>query len=278
MQLFHDEEQGVLSIAGADRFRFLQGLITQDISLLESKQKDVIYTAMLSPQGRYLFDFFIFSNQDTLYIIGYNLDSLLKKLLPYKLRLDVQIHMLEDWKVFGDLDVEEKQIENTFSFTDPRLGNLCHWYITLDNLPTSVDKEEYVLRCYELGVPNTHDLTQDKSIILEWNFEELNGISFKKGCYMGQELMSRTKHVGEVRKRIFALELGEEFDPSKVIGEEVLMGGQQIGTVQAFFKNKGLAMIRLEKLNNINNKNNIPVIVSGVEGVINFFGYMRNEG
>lgn len=277
MSLFQDKELSVLAIEGVDRFKLLQGLITQDVAPLEAKQKKVIYTAMLSPQGRYLFDFFVLSHEDTLFVVGYNVLQLYTKLLTYQLRLDVQLNMIEAWKVYGDLN-SDALLADSLSFQDPRLDGLCHWYITPHDLPTTVDKEAYILRCYNLGVPNTYDLTQDKSIILEWNFEELNGISFKKGCYMGQELMSRTKHVGKIRKRIFSLVLDAEVDPKRIIGEDVMFDDETIGNVLSFLKNKGLAMIRVEKLNNINNKNNLPVAVLGIKGIIKFSGCTRNEG
>ena len=135
-------------------------------------------------------------------------------------------------------------------------------------MPTSCKIDEYIDRCFEFGIANSLDLEKNKTIILEWNFEELNGISFKKGCYMGQELMSRTKHVGEVRKKIFPFESTEDLSAIP-LESEVMVNEEKVGVVKAVFGNRALVMLRLEKLRDLGHIESLHAKIQGIEGTVN---------
>ena len=198
-----------LNIQGPDRYDFLQGLITQDIALLH--KQPAIYTAMLSSQGRCMYDFFIVNRDDTLLI---DIDSLrvqdLKKaLLVYKLRSDVTLtdvsHLNYGAAFIGDETVLDNDLQD-YSYTDPRSLQLGVRLIVPQAMTLTFD---YATTTYNhhrlaLGIPDgVQDMVQGKSIPLEFGLDELNAVSWTKGCYLGQELTARTKHVGVVRKHIF---------------------------------------------------------------------------
>lgn len=242
--MFVDPNRKVFYISGADRYRFLNGLITQDISVLEKGQQLAIYTALLTPNGRYQFDFFVVAVDQKLAVIAEDAEGLLKRLQPYKLRLDVQFQAAsESAKVYGCYDVPAE--ESCVSFKDPRCEDLGYWVISDSPLSLTETYEQYRHLCLGLGIPDSQDFEKDRSIILEWGFEDLNGISFSKGCYMGQELMSRTKHVGQIRKRLLPLQFDEVHGQVNV-GDAVLYQGQDVGDVKAVQGCLALAMLRLD--------------------------------
>jgi tRNA-modifying protein YgfZ len=244
--MFLDLNRKVFYISGADRFRFLNGLITQDISLLEKGQMPAIYTALLTPNGRYQFDFFVVVMGESLAVIAHDSEGLLKRIQPYKLRLDVQFQTASDTtRVYGSFELPKGGA--SVSFKDPRCDDLGYWLISEESLPLTEDYAQYRHRCMGLGIPDSQDFEKDRSIILEWGFEELHGISFSKGCYMGQELMSRTKHVGQIRKRVLPLQFDEVHGPIQV-GDAVLYQGQEVGEIKAVHGYLALAMLRLDMI------------------------------
>ncbi len=262
--MFLDESKGVLKVSGEDRCRFLQGLITNDISSLKN-DTDAIYTAILSPKGRYLYDFFIVTSGEDMYIVGQNTQAIYTKIKPYKLRLDVHLELFDAYKVYGQLD--EKLSKTSIAFQDPRHIDLPMWLLSEAVLNADTNISEYHQRRFDFVVPESADLEHDKSIILEWGFERLNGISFTKGCYMGQELMSRTKHLGEIRKRLMLLRFSQDEGNSMAeVGGEVVFDGHSVGSVKAVHKQMAMALIRVDKLSK--NHNLVPVSVGDISAVI----------
>lgn len=244
--MFIDPNRKVFYISGTDRFRFFNGLITQDISVLEKGQIPAIYTALLTPNGRYQFDFFVVAMDQALAVVSNDAEALLKRIQPYKLRLDVELQAASDSvKVYGSLVLPKEDVQ--LSFKDPRCQNLGYWVVSKDPLSLTEDYTQYRHRCLGLGIPDSQDLEKDRSIILEWGFEELNGMSFTKGCYMGQELMSRTKHVGQIRKRVLPLQFDEVHGQVQV-GDKVMYQGQEIGDIKAVHDYLALAMLRLDMI------------------------------
>ena len=205
-----------LSIEGEDSSEFLQNLITNDINKC-SKDK-ILYSCLLSPQGKFLSDFFIFK-KDERYLIethSFFFEKLLKKLNMYKLRSKVhvnEVNNLHSYSVFGDL----KKDQDTFILNiDPRNKNIGIKLIHLKKNPKILDhlneinEEKYHEILIQNIVPLSHyDLEGNKSLLLENNFENLNSISWDKGCYVGQELTARMKYRALLKKRIYSLAVKE---------------------------------------------------------------------
>lgn len=261
--MFLDDSRGVIKVSGGDKLRFLQGLITNDLGRLE-KNDDAIYTALLSPKGRYLFDFFVVKQDEDLYLVGQKITDLYTKIKPYKLRLDVQLDILESLKVYGVFE-DGFSVENEVVFRDPRHPKMPCWILSEYRSDTARIAQEYHRRRFEYTIPEGHELEVDKSIILEWGFERLNGISFTKGCYMGQELMSRTKHVGEIRKQLMTIKFSQELSP-QFVDQDVLMQGQPVGSIKAVFEDSAMAMVRLTLLPQ--DLTDSHVAVDGLEGTL----------
>lgn len=232
-------QRAVLEISGEDKSAFLQGLITNDIHLVTTEK--AIYATLLTPQGRYLFDFFIIEKGDS-YLLDYEAsrrEELIKKLSLYKLRSRITLTPRPDFHVYA---VWGEPLPGSFS--DPRLPELGNRF--LGNIQDNTSVEDYDLHRIKLGVPEGGcELTPEKSIILEFGLDELNAISWTKGCYVGQELTARTKHMGELRKRLFPVEiLGE----THLLGTEVLQGEESVGVLLTHQKSFGLALLRVEAL------------------------------
>jgi len=202
MSIFFLEYRAVLKLTGKDRHAFIQGLITQDIMLLD--QQPFLYSLLLSPQGKFQYDMFLFRADEALYIDTDRVDDLRTHLNRFKLRSDVQIETT-DLSVYASL-AEIPHLGEDFIFKDPRhtdMGFRFYSYTALDGL---ISLAEYDRHRISLTVPDgIRDMIVDKSIPLEWNMDKLNAISWDKGCYIGQELTSRTKHLGLIKKRVATL-------------------------------------------------------------------------
>jgi folate-binding protein YgfZ len=261
--MFLDSKRQVFQITGKDRYRFLQGLITQDINILEKGLSKAIYTALLTPTGRYQFDFFIVNANESLYLVSTVVEALLERIQPYKLRLDVQLIPLSDtYKVYGSFQAFSTEL----SFQDPRHSALGYWLISDQPLVADRTYQEYIHHRFHLGIPEGEDFEIDRSIILEWGLEELNGISFTKGCYMGQELMSRTKHLGQIRKRILPLQF-DDIHGDITVGDKITYNGTEIGNIKAVHNYLALGLIRIDMIS-IREEATVPVSVNDDKAII----------
>ncbi len=195
-------DRAAIKITGNDRSSFLQGLITQDIDLLQSH--DLIYSCLLTPNGKFLFDFFIFRHDDHLMIDcegGERAESLLKRLAMFKLRSDVALELeptFDVWQVFNG-DYETK-------YGDPRFDGYRVYSKPHDaNEVNFNDWDEYRIR---REIPDgSRDMIPEKSFLHESHVILDNAVSFTKGCYMGQELVSRMHHRGLVKKQLRCMAL-----------------------------------------------------------------------
>ena len=227
------EDRGILFIQGSDTKEFLQNLITNDINKVD--EANSCFSSLLTPQGKYLFDFLVVEHKKGYFIDceKKQIEELFKQLNIYKLRSDIEILNLSNefvvaafsYEKFISFDEAKDLPGNTFKygedpvFLDPRhkkLGgrliiNLEKLYLSLKKLDLkSTNPEEYYKLSYELGIPqkNTEKL-RNKLFGIECNFEELNGIDFKKGCYIGQEITSRIKLRNKLSKRLLPIKLIE---------------------------------------------------------------------
>lgn len=220
-------DRALIEISGKDRKQFIQGLITNDINQLN--QQPLIYAAMLTPNGRFLYDFFIFESADSLMIDCFKerAEEIIRKLSFYKLRSDVVISAAADYQI-GQI-FERNNAEKIFP--DPRRRELGY-RIYGKNLVASEAESVYHQKRIMLKVAESeHDLTYEKSIILEYGFDDLNAIDYKKGCYLGQELIARTHHSGQIRKKLVALKISAGESLKK--GTELLLKPVNSNTADA---------------------------------------------
>ena len=246
------EDRGILFIQGTDTKEFLQNLITNDINKVD--EANSCFASLLTPQGKYLFDFLVVEHKKGYFIDceKKQIEELFKQLNIYKFRSDIEILNLSNefvvaafsYEKFISFDRAKDLPGNTFKyredpvFLDPRhkkLGgrliiNLEKLHLSLKKMDLdSTDPEEYYKLSYELGIPqkNTEKL-RDKLFGIECNFEELNGIDFKKGCYIGQENTSRIKLRNKLSKRLLPIQLIE----GKLIeGSPIKNNDNEIGKV-----------------------------------------------
>ena len=239
-----------LSIEGEDSIKFLQNLITNDIK--KCSEDNILYSCLLSPQGKFLSDFFIFK-KDEKYLIethSFFYEKLLKKLNLYKLRSKVhinEVNNLHSYSVFGDIQKDQ----DTFIFNiDPRNKNIGLKLIHLKKNPEILDslneinEEKYHQILIQNTVPLSHyDLEENKSLLLENNFENLNSISWDKGCYVGQEITARMKYRALLKKKIYSLEIKEG---SPLIGQLIKDNENEFGEIISIKNDSVLAMLKIE--------------------------------
>ena len=253
------EDRGVLAIAGADTRSFLQGLITNDIDRVSPGT--AIYAALLTPQGKYLFDFFIAQLDDTL-LLDVEADraaDLMQRLTMYKLRAAATIEDWSDrfdvWAVLGEPDAlpalpdagEAGAWQDGVLLRDPRLPGLGLRALvpagTSPDLPAGTMADYDAIRLAH-GVPDgSRDIEVDKNFILEANADALNGVDFDKGCYVGQELTARMHHRGKLKKRLLPVAVD---GPLPAVDTPVMGGGKQAGTIRSAAGDRAIALMRLE--------------------------------
>ena len=239
-----------LSIEGEDSNEFLQNLITNDIN--KCSEDNIIYSCLLSPQGKFLSDFFILK-KDEKYLIethSFFYEKLLKKLNLYKLRSKVhinEVNNLHSYSVFGDL---QKDLDTVIFNIDPRNKNIGLKLIHLKKHPEILDslneinEEKYHQILIQNTVPLSHyDLEENKSLLLENNFENLNSISWDKGCYVGQEITARMKYRALLKKKIYSLEIKEG---SPLIGQLIKDNENEFGEIISIKNDSVLAMLKIE--------------------------------
>ena len=269
------KDRGVISISGKDAGEFLQNIITNDINAVSKYNS--IFSGIFSPQGKYLFDFFVIKSEEGYFIECSEdfVDELLEFLEKYKFKSDVSVKNISDEYVVGIISNEKfeeiKKNENKFSqtiiyrtspfFKDPRsemlgtrvLSNLEKLYLTIKRLSLTIDDNtNYFNNAHKAGIPikNLRNL-QNKLFGLEANFEELSAIDFKKGCYIGQENTARMKLKNKLRKKLLPIVSKENLK----IGSEITLDGNQIGKL--LIANPypfGLVNIFDKKLSELKNK------------------------
>jgi folate-binding protein YgfZ len=227
--------------------------MTNDIGLL-TPQQPLLYTAMLTPQGRFYGDFFLHAGPkaDDLYLdVAKDFEEhLLKRLRLYKLRAVVEIsNALTACFVVTQHGLPEV-LEGLY--LDPRSPDLGYRGLVFDSLPEDSQENpaSYTKLCLKNGIPRYGiELIPEKTIPLEGNMEEMNALSFTKGCYVGQELTARTKHQGLVRKKLFPVQVeGNLTQRQWAEGIVIEDAGQKVGELLSAEQGLGIAKLRLEFL------------------------------
>ncbi len=239
-----------LSVEGEDSSDFLQNLITNDIN--KCTNENILYSCLLTPQGKFISDFFIFKKNKKFIIETHSFfyEKLLKKLNLYKLKSKVlinEIANLSSYSFFGE-------VNNNTSFivfcTDPRNNKIGNKLICksedskIFNNFNEIDEKKYHEILIQNTVPLSHfDLVENKSLLLENNFENLNSISWDKGCYVGQELTARMKYRALLKKRIYSLVVKAG---SPKADQTIKVDGIDYGKIISIENASILAMLKIE--------------------------------
>jgi len=246
------DDRAILAISGPQARDFLQGLVTNDI--VNGLAPGIgLYTALLSPQGKILFDFLVTEGDGALLldVSREARDALLKKLKMYRLRTKVEIEARDQLNVYVHLKGHPDNrlvayADRAVSFADPRLAALGPRSIgARAEMPANLaGSRAYHQHRLTLGVPEAQDFGFEKVFALDAGLAELNGVSFTKGCYVGQELTSRMKHRATSRKRILTVTATEPLPASG----PVVRGGVEIGELISTHGDTAFALIRLDRL------------------------------
>jgi folate-binding protein YgfZ len=260
------DDRGVLAVGGPDRRGFLQALVSNDVDKVGPARAH--YAALLTAQGKYLHDFMMIEVEAAIWleVEASRLADLRRRLSIYRLRASVVIEERADLAVaaiFGDgvlagLDLAAapgmaRPFAGGVVFADPRLAALgARCILSLAAVPAALfaaglgeaDFAVYDRLRLGLGVPDGgRDMIPEKSILLEAGFDELNGIDWNKGCYIGQELTARTRYRGLVKRRLMPVTID---GPTPAPGTKVTAGGREVGYMRSSRPGLGLALLRIE--------------------------------
>jgi len=235
MQAQRCDDRQIIRISGADCEEFLQGMISNDIKKISD---GLVYAALLTPQGKYLADFFLLADQGAvlLDIKAEMSAALIQRLTMYKLRADVTIAPADMpvWCGLGDIPEG--------AFPDPRHASLG-WRFYGDADFDSIEIDWNALRVAACVPDSGVELIPNDTYLLEAGFEALNGVDFKKGCYVGQEVTARMKHKTELRKGLAQVEI----TGSAPVGTTILADGKPAGTLFTQASGHALAHLRFER-------------------------------
>jgi len=260
------ERRSIIAIGGDDRRTFLQGLISNDVTRLSPEH--ALFAALLTPQGKFLFDLFLVEAADGTILIDTEADRaevLVRKLTLHRLRAKVTIEPVASLSVYaawGDGAAARLKLNDTAGSTapvgggialvDPRLAAAGLRLLLSEDGAAVLTAAGFSPATFDdwdrarigLGLPDgARDLEPEKALLLENGYEELAGVDFDKGCYMGQELTARTRYRGLIRKRLMPVVIS---GPTPAPGAIVHFGTAEAGEMRSSADDIGLALIRLE--------------------------------
>ena len=260
------DDRGILAASGPDHRPFLQGLVSNDVDKVSPKVAR--YAALLTAQGKYLHDFMMVEAGESIWLDAEatRLGDLKRRLSMYRLRARVSLDERSDLAVAAIFGADITTILGLPSepgtarpwragvlFADPRLASLGARAIlpreearaALADVGVAEARFDHYDRLrLSLGIPDgSRDLVLEKSILLESGFDELNGVDWQKGCYIGQELTARTKYRGLIKKRLMPVRIEGPTPPS---GAAVTADGREIGEMRSSRDGLGLALLRIE--------------------------------
>jgi folate-binding protein YgfZ len=263
------EDRGIVTIGGEDRRAFLQGLISNDVSRVDGSRS--VYAAFLTAQGKYLHDFFVAEIGDVLALECERRRSadLARRLRIYKLRAKVAVEdRSTDWAVAALIGEDAATAVGLASepgasapflggvaFVDPRLADAgVRAILPAADAAAQLSEAGFLAETHDaydrhrlaLGLADgSRDMELERTILLECGFDELHGVDWEKGCFLGQELTARTKYRGLIRKRLIPV-LVE--GPLPEPGTPILKEDREVGEMRSGSGDLGLAMLRLEAL------------------------------
>jgi tRNA-modifying protein YgfZ len=234
-------DRRIYTLTGADALPFLQGMLTNDVLPL-AKSPGIVWAALLTPQGKYLADFFVVRTPDNVLLLDIKTDiaeATMRRLSMYRLRADVQIEAT-DMPLARGLGPQPAG-----ALQDPRHPALGWRDYCATGTPPQIDWN--ALRVAHL-IPETGIELTSETYILEAGFEALNGVDFRKGCYVGQEVTARMKHKTELRKGLTRLAIAGSAPQNPIpIGCEILAEGKPAGTLYTQSAGTALAHLRFDK-------------------------------
>lgn len=233
--------RAVLSFTGADRTSFLQGLITNDLQSLTATT--AVWSALLTPQGRWLSEFFLHDASDRILMdcAADHADMLVKRLSRFRLRADVQIEKTPFRVVTGAENSPSPETAVACA-PDPRCEGAGWRALVSETGPGGETPAAFLERRLTLGLPDVMDFESEQTLALEADMDLLHGVSWKKGCYMGQELTARTHYRGLVKRRLLPVVLSEGTFPAE--GGVIIAGEREVGDIRSRSGNQALAMLR----------------------------------
>jgi folate-binding protein YgfZ len=264
------KNRAIIAVNGAEARDFLQGLITNDMEAC--REGHAVYAALLTPQGKILFEFFVIANGDDRWLLdcaASGAADLTKRLSLYRLRAKVEIAPRPDlavaavWNGGGMIAAKADGV----MFPDSRLSDLGLRVIgtktALAEATCNMTPGDYEAHRLKLGVPDSADLPPDQVFALDAGFEELNGVSFKKGCYVGQEVTARMKHRASARRRFLMAEIMGEIPAGTPVEAE----GRELGTLASGKDGHALALMRLDRLEDAESKH-APITAAGRQVIL----------
>ncbi len=256
--------RSVLAVSGPDRKSFLQGLVTQDITQVHAET--ALYACLLTPNGRFLHDFLVFERDDALLLTPERAraEDLHRLLRRYVLRSKVELQLLPAWGVWGICGADSaaalhfaadaapgqaRALAEGVVCLDPRHSQLGAVAVLPQDHAHALPFPEAAFSVWDqvrigLGVPDgSRDLIPERAILLENNIDQLHGISWTKGCYMGQELTARTHYRGLVRKGLVPVQLA---GAAPACDAPLFKDDAEVGNMRSACGEMGLALVRLE--------------------------------
>ncbi len=244
------KNRGLIHIEGADRVDFLQGLVSNDVTKLEKEK--ILYACLLTPQGKFLYDFFMIHGDDFILLDcegGLRAQDLYETLNKYRLRSDVQISVEQENAVYGIFDSD-------MDLPDPRHFKMGTRSFEKPEDIAEEHFEEWDQQRIILGIPDgSRDMQVTKSTLMECNIDQVNGVDWDKGCYMGQELTARMHHRNLGKKHLRVLKFNAV--PPLPAFSDIELDDKLIGNMRSSCGQIGLAVINdtaLEELKNATNE------------------------
>lgn len=239
--------RGAVVVSGPDARSFLQGLITNDINLLDSQP--MVYSCLLTPQGKFMFDFFMTKQAHAIQLEcegGERAISLMNRLNHFKLRSKIVLESIAEINVFQIIG----DAPSTESVPDPRHPGLgFRTYVRPDNMPELPFDKWDRHRILHAVPDGSRDMKLDQSTMADGRIDRLNGVSYTKGCYMGQELTARVHYRGLAKRSLVAIQAKDGASPPfPLYGTDLKSGDTLLGEMRSSCGDVGLALLRDESL------------------------------
>jgi folate-binding protein YgfZ len=236
-----DHSRALIAVTGEDAASFLQGIITQDIA---SADVQPVFSAMLSPQGKWLFDFFIIKRDDGYWldVRRTSADALIKKLSLYKLRAKVTITKLEGWSLSY---LPASTTHAPLTIRDPRHTSLPvrHWQESDRAAPDALSLEHVLIERLNHGIPEGGIDATENETLLDVGYDLLNAVSFTKGCYVGQEVTARMHYKSISRKGFYHVQAATMLPHDT---KDITRDGKVIGELRSRHLQQGLMFARFD--------------------------------
>ncbi len=272
-------DRGVVRVSGADAAKLLQGLITADLDLLQTQP--AVFAGLLTPQGKILFDFFIVRREQEFLLETRRekAPDLAKRLTFYKLRANVTIADASAEHSVAALwgDGKPELGSPAVVYPDPRLAEMGWRAVAPADFrwdqpgTTAATEGDYHAHRIALGLPEgDEDYVLGDTFPHEALFDQVGGVSFQKGCYVGQEVVSRMEHRSTARKRVVPVDSPEPLQA----GSDVRAGEAVIGKIGSVSGTRGLALLRLDRVGEALGKGH-PITAGGVPVTVSLPSWVR---